>query len=233
MNSSEYTTCTYCGKGVKHIKPHWLSCTKKIMQDKLAEQRAEYLLREKESENRKLAELLKYKEHDLKVKEDNEKALVSKLLEKPTTVVVNNEYNEYHKNKNITVDIMEIDNSIQDESIHDNSVHNRVMNVLYQTVEFQTFHSWLLQYNDIHLGKYINSGLTGLKQYRIDLTKAILAMNKPEFIQIGNSMVSNDSEDIKEYNRAMRELLFDRFASTNPNEANLIEEQLKGPLLEV
>jgi len=236
--SSEYITCTYCGKGVKHIKPHWLSCAKKITQDKLAEQRAEYLLREKESENKKLAELLKYKEKDLKVKEEREKTLVAQLVEKPTTVIVNNEYNEYneyHKNKNITVDIMDIDNSTIDNSVIDNSVvDNSVQEmVLFQTIEFQSFHSWLMQYNDLNMGKYINSGLQGLKQYRIDLTQAILSMNKPEFIQIGNSMISGDSEDIKEYNRAMREALFDRFASVSPDQAKLIEDQLKGPLLEV
>jgi len=241
--SSEYTTCTYCGKGVKHIKPHWLSCAKKITQDKLAEQRKEYLLREKELENKKLAELLEYKNRDLKTKEEREKTLVTQLVEKPTTVIVNNEYNEYneyHKNKNITVDIMDIDNSVVDNSVVDNSVvDNSIVDnsvqemMLFQTIEFQSFHSWLMQYNDMNMGKYINSGLQGLKQYRIDLTQAILSTNKPEFIQIGNSMISDDSEDIKEYNRAMREALFDRFASASPDQAKLIEDQLRGPLLEV
>lgn len=205
------------------------------MHDKLEEQKKEQLLREKDLENKRLTDLLKWKDESIKSKEKTEKLLVSKLAEKPTTVVLhttNNTTNEYHTTDNLIVDTMEIDNSVVE-----NNTTNIVHLSLIESPGFDRFQACLRAFNDQFIANYSNRGIQGLKEYQIDLTKAIMSSNDPEFIHIGEALVDDEHGnyiDIEDYRQEMRKHLFDEFVEANPDDREpVIKLLMNEPLLKI
>ena len=198
------------------------------MHDKLEEQKREQLLREKDLENKRLADLLKYKE-------ENEKKLTDKLANPPIVLNTTNNYttvNEYHKTDTVFVNHMEIDEST-----------NNTISFIISEDAMCKFSTYLLDFDTRNLGKYINRGAKGLKQYQIDLSKEILALGDSDIIKVSKAFIDVDNfydangidrtDAIDAYNHEFKKYLYDQFASVNPQEKDVLEKQLiDNPLFE-
>ena len=147
-----------------------------------------------------------------------------KMAEKSTTIVMNSTTtNEYHYT----------DNSVE----NNNSNNTTNVTLLIESPVFEQFQQCLVEFNNRQLGQYISRGIEGLKQYQIDLARAILSSNNPEFIRIGEALVDdgkNTYADMETYRQEMRSHLFDTFVSAKPETREPVIKLLTNePLLKI